>query len=161
MKNCTTEKEKPRKEVVTIVCFLVIAIFATVACSSESYNVRNFEIVSTIVADASEHSIEMIASVFEGVLIVEIYNASDEEFMFTSSSYLNNNYSPIQYFDGENWRIVPIRGGVNLVERDSAYFLEPGERERISLNLTYYQVPTTGQFRFQLRGSLSVEFVLE
>jgi hypothetical protein len=161
VKKLHNRKNKPGKKAVTIICFLVIAIFTTVACSSESYNVRNFEIVSAIVVDASEYSIEMTASVSGEILIIEIYNASDEEFIFTSSSYLNNNYSPIRYFDGENWRIVPIRRGVNFPERDTAYFLEPGDSERISLNLAYYQVPATGQFRFQLRGSVSTAFVLE
>ena len=124
----------------------------------EAPSISNFEIVYGVVEDASEHSIIMTADISADTLTITIYNDSDDEFIFTSGSYLNNNYSPIQYFDGENWRVVPIRSGVNLTEYDSAYVLEPEDSTWISLSLRDYQMPESGQFRFQLRGSLSTEF---
>ena len=123
-------------------------------------SVSSFEIITDVIRDASEYSILMEASVSGDILIVTIQNNSDEDFIFTSGSYLNNNYSPILYFDGENWRTVPIRQGLTFVEYDSAYLLEPGDDISISLNLVNYQMPESGLFRFQLRQSLSTEFTL-
>jgi hypothetical protein len=99
----------------------------------------------------------------ENKIRLALYNNSDESFV--TSGFHGNNNTPIRFFDGENWRIVPHNPNLTGTwQEDSVEYLYPHTRWRWTINLGDYYLPESGLFRYILGIAVGhtvyAEFVL-
>ena len=63
---------------------------------------------------------------------------------------INLGFPALEYFDGENWRVVPENGKPYIV-LDIWHHVDPGDEWKISSGLNHYHLPKSGLFRWRRR----------
>jgi len=110
-----------------------------------------------------EELIVLEADIRGSELRLTLHNNSDESFGFTG--FHGDIHSRIRFFDGENWRIVPHHPDVIIEQEDSLEYLYPHTRWRWNVDLTDYDLPESGLFRYVIGiavgHTLYVDFYVE